>query len=135
MYPISAGIADTFIGTPEPGALVSQQIRIRKSHPEAASAQAISPMAMMTVPGPAVVMAASTAPSIMMAATAMAAHMTVTVAVSALHLDHGIARKDARRNSRHRQRRCRRGEDGCCNKARLNKTFHFWNLLHRAVRR
>jgi len=57
----------------------------------------------------------------------MAAHMTVTMAVTALHLDDGIAvatGKDVCGNGRHRQRRRCRGEHRRRDKACFNKTFH-----------
>jgi hypothetical protein len=57
------------------------------------------------------VMTASPAPSVMMTSAA-AAHMTVTMAVAALHQHRGIAGvgdKSARRNARHRYCRSRRG--------------------------
>jgi hypothetical protein len=72
-------------------------------------------------------MAAPAAPSVVMAAPAMMAHMAVTMAVTALHLDDGIsvaAGKDVCGNGRHRQRRRCRGEHRRRDKACLNKTFH-----------
>jgi hypothetical protein len=60
----------------------------------------------------------------MMTAAAMMAHMTVTMAVSALHLHEVITGKDAGGYGRHRQCRCRRSEHCGGHKARFNKTFH-----------
>jgi hypothetical protein len=63
----------------------------------------------------------------MMMTSAAAAHMTVTMAMTALHLDHGIASvggKCACRNTGHRGRRRRQGCEGHGDKARLDKSFH-----------
>jgi hypothetical protein len=138
MYPISAGIADTLSARSQCHLVELESRSISecaKSHLKVASAQSISSVATVMMAGPAVVMAASAAPSVVMSASTMMAHVAVTMTVTALDLDDVIAGKNARRNSRHRQRRRRRGEDCCGDEARLNKTFHFWNLLHRALRR
>src|SRR5207244_3023126 len=85
------------------------------------------PVATVMMAGPAVMMAAATAPSVVMSAPAMMAHMAVAMAVTALHLDDGIAvatGKDVCGNGRHRQRRGCRGEHRGRDKACFNKTFH-----------
>jgi hypothetical protein len=67
---------------------------------------------------------------------AAAAHMTVTMAMTALHLDRGIAGvggKCACWNTGHCGRRRRQGCEGHGDKACLDKSFH-GNLLHRRSR-
>jgi hypothetical protein len=67
---------------------------------------------------------------------AAAAHMAVTLAMTALHLDHGIAGvggERACRNTRHGRCRRREGGERHGDKACFDKTFH-WDLLHRRSR-
>jgi hypothetical protein len=71
-----------------------------------------------------------------MVASAAAAHMTVTVAMTALYLDHGITGvggKRTCRNTRHRRCRCRQGCKCHGDKTCFDKSFH-WDLLHRVAR-
>jgi hypothetical protein len=66
-----------------------------------------------------------------MMTTAAAAHVTVTMAVTALHQNDGITGvggNGACRNPRHRQCRCRRGSKRYGDKACFDKSFH-WDLL------
>jgi hypothetical protein len=129
MYPISAGIADTLSARSQCHLVELESRSISecaKSHPKVASAQSISSVAMVMMAGPAVMMAAAAAPSVVMSAPATT-HMAVTMTVTALHLDDGIAvaaGKDVCGNGRHRQRRRCRGEHRRRDKACLNKTFH-----------
>jgi hypothetical protein len=80
-------------------------------------------MVMMTV------MTASSAPSIMMTSAA-AAHMTVAMAMSALHQHDGVAAVGGNRacgNARHREGGRRRGRKRNRDEARLDKSFH-WEI-------
>jgi hypothetical protein len=81
------------------------------------------------------VMTASSAPSIMMTSAA-ATHMTVAMAMSALHQHDGVAAVGGNRacgNARHREygrrRGCKRNRDQTC----FDKSFH-WDLLRRVAR-
>jgi hypothetical protein len=71
-----------------------------------------------------------------MMTAAAAAHMTVAMAMTALHLDHGIAGvggKCACWNTRHCGSRRRQGCERHGDKACFDKSFH-WGLLHRRSR-
>jgi hypothetical protein len=72
----------------------------------------------------------------MMMTAAAAAHMAVAVAMTALHLDHGIAGLGGERacwNAWHCGRRRRQGCERQGDKACLDKSFH-GDLLHRRSR-